>query len=108
MAHNLTCSLGSVFRTTTSCTLWGRLSISAKRFDGSNAQAFNEKLLDILACPLSKKPLRYKRETHELISEEIGVAYPIVNGIPNLLPQDARMIKTGTPLNDVNLKRPDN
>ena len=36
---------------------------------------------------------RYNPETNELISDEIKVAYPIINGIPNLIPQDARIIK---------------
>nr|XP_056711170.1 protein preY, mitochondrial [Euleptes europaea] len=49
-------------------------------------------LLDILVCPLSKKPLRYEESTNELINEELGIAYPIVDGIPNMIPQAARMI----------------
>ncbi|XP_048365979.1 protein preY, mitochondrial [Sphaerodactylus townsendi] len=49
-------------------------------------------LLDILVCPLSKKPLRYEESTNELINEELGIAYPIIDGIPNMIPQAARMI----------------
>ncbi|KAL3860074.1 hypothetical protein ACJMK2_010242 [Sinanodonta woodiana] len=63
-------------------------------------QEFDEKMLEYLACPLSKKPLKYDKENNELISPEIGVAYPIVNGIPNLVPQDSRMIQNKTVLND--------
>lgn len=54
---------------------------------------FDEKLLQHLVCPLSKKDLRYDRERNELICDELGIAYPIVNGIPNLVPQDARRLK---------------
>ncbi|XP_037538575.1 protein preY, mitochondrial-like [Nematolebias whitei] len=54
---------------------------------------FDSSLLDFLVCPLSKKPLRYDANTNELINEELGIAYPIVDGIPNMIPQDARLIK---------------
>ncbi|KAK7114425.1 UPF0434 protein Sde_1297-like [Littorina saxatilis] len=56
-------------------------------------QIFDEKMLEHLVCPLSKKDLRYDKEKNELVCDELGVAYPIVNGIPNLVPQDARMLK---------------
>lgn len=56
---------------------------------------FDESLLEFLVCPLSKNSLRYDKEKGELICDEINVAYPIVNGIPNLVPQDARMLKNG-------------
>ncbi|XP_076469916.1 protein preY, mitochondrial-like [Babylonia areolata] len=57
---------------------------------------FNEKTLEHLVCPLSKKELRYDKDNNELVCDEIGVAYPIVNGIPNMVPQDARMLKNST------------
>nr|XP_045016015.1 protein preY, mitochondrial [Jaculus jaculus] len=47
-------------------------------------------LLEFLVCPLSKKPLRYDASTNELVNEELGIAYPIVDGIPNMIPQAAR------------------
>merc|ERR1719495_2639511 len=53
-------------------------------------------LLSILVCLLSKKPLRYNEETNELVNDELGVAYPIVNGIPNLVPEDGRIINKDT------------
>ncbi|KAK2867178.1 hypothetical protein Q8A67_025295 [Cirrhinus molitorella] len=59
---------------------------------GSESQPFDESLLEFLVCPLSKKPLRYDEKSNELINEELGIAYPIVDGIPNMIPQDARMI----------------
>ncbi|XP_006903505.1 PREDICTED: protein preY, mitochondrial-like [Elephantulus edwardii] len=49
-------------------------------------------LLEFLVCPLSKKPLRYEASTNELINEELGIACPVIDGIPNMIPQSARMI----------------
>ncbi|XP_034082934.1 protein preY, mitochondrial isoform X1 [Gymnodraco acuticeps] len=57
---------------------------------------FDLSLLELLVCPLSKKPLRYAAETNELINEELGIAYPIIDGIPNMIPQDARLIRKHT------------
>ncbi|GAB1290876.1 Protein preY, mitochondrial [Apodemus speciosus] len=51
---------------------------------------FHPALLQFLVCPLSKKPLRYEASTNELINEELGIAYPIIDGIPNMIPQAAR------------------
>jgi hypothetical protein len=48
------------------------------------------KLLEILVCPLTKGPLRYDREKQELVSKEAGLAYPIRDGIPIMLPEEAR------------------
>ncbi|XP_035521395.1 protein preY, mitochondrial-like [Morone saxatilis] len=57
---------------------------------------FDASLLEFLVCPLSKKPLRYEAKTNELINEELGIAYPIVGGIPNMIPQEARLIQKDT------------
>jgi len=65
----------------------------------------DQKLLEILVCPLSKKPLRYDSTRNELISDEIGVAYSIQNGIPNLIPHDGQLLKkngTTSSTNDPN------
>ena len=51
------------------------------------------KLLEILVCPLTKAPLRYDREAQELISEEAGLAYPIRDGIPIMLVDEARRLR---------------
>jgi uncharacterized protein len=48
------------------------------------------RLLEILVCPLTKGPLIYDREAGELISEKAGLAYPIRDGIPIMLPEEAR------------------
>lgn len=51
------------------------------------------KLLEILVCPVSKGPLVYDREKQELISEQSKRAYPIRDGIPVMLVEEARDIK---------------
>lgn len=51
------------------------------------------KLLEILVCPLTKGPLRYDRERAELVSEQAGLAYPIRDGIPIMLPGEARKLQ---------------
>lgn len=48
------------------------------------------RLLEILVCPLTKTTLIYDRERGELISKAAGLAYPIRNGIPIMLPSEAR------------------
>ena len=48
------------------------------------------KLLEILVCPLTKTTLIFDRERNELISKAAGLAYPIRNGIPIMLPSEAR------------------
>ena len=48
------------------------------------------KLLEILVCPLTKGPLIYDHERQELISKRANLAYPIRNGIPIMLPEEAR------------------
>ena len=47
-------------------------------------------LLELLVCPLTKGPLEYDRENNELISEEAKLAYPIRDGIPIMLVDEAR------------------
>ena len=48
------------------------------------------KLLEILVCPMTKGPLEYDAAAQELISRSARLAYPIRNGIPILLPEEAR------------------
>ncbi|HTP76381.1 MAG TPA: Trm112 family protein [Rhizomicrobium sp.] len=50
----------------------------------------DRKLLDSLICPVTKGPLRYSRESNELLSPQAGLAYPIRNGIPIMLAGEAR------------------
>ncbi len=55
--------------------------------------SFDKSLLDILACPLTKTPLKYDEAAQELISESAELAYPIQNGIPILLREEARVLE---------------
>ena len=48
------------------------------------------RLLELLVCPVTKGPLEYKRETKELISRSARLAYPVRDGIPILLENEAR------------------
>lgn len=57
------------------------------------------KLLEILVCPMTKVPLRYDEAAQELISDQAGLAYPIRDGIPVMLVDEAR------PLNDNEVKK---
>lgn len=50
------------------------------------------KLLEILVCPLTKSPLHYDVNAQELISEQAGLAYPIRDGIPIMLVDEARKL----------------
>jgi len=50
------------------------------------------KLLEILVCPLTRDQLIYKADTQELISAKAGLAFPIKDGIPILLVDEAREI----------------
>ncbi len=50
------------------------------------------KLLEILVCPLTKGPLRYDAKAQELVSEQAHLAYPIREGIPIMLVDEARKI----------------
>ena len=50
------------------------------------------KLLELLVCPVTKGPLIYQRDTQELLSRSARLAYPIRDGIPILLEQEARTL----------------
>lgn len=50
------------------------------------------KLLEILVCPLTKGPLDYDREKQELVSKKAGLAYPVRDGIPIMLVDEARKL----------------
>ena len=62
---------------------------------------FDRKMLEILVCPLTKGPLEYDAEKGELVSRQAGLAYPIRDGIPIMLPDEAR------PLDDAEKTRRD-
>ena len=56
------------------------------------ADSVDPKLLEILVCPLTKTPLVYDRERQELVSVKTQMAYPIRDGIPIMLPEEARSL----------------
>lgn len=51
------------------------------------------RLLELLVCPLTKTPLRYDKKAQELISDRAKLAYPIRDGIPVMLVDEAREIE---------------
>jgi uncharacterized protein YbaR (Trm112 family) len=59
------------------------------------AKPIDPKLLEMLVCPLSKGPLIYDRVAGELICKQSGLAYPIRDGIPIMLPDEARPLDDG-------------
>jgi uncharacterized protein YbaR (Trm112 family) len=59
------------------------------------ARKVDPKLLEILVCPVTKTRLEYDAEKQELISKAAGLAYPIRDGIPIMLPDEARELKDG-------------
>ncbi len=61
------------------------------------SDAINPKLIDILVCPLTKGPLTFDKKNKELISPRAKLAYPIRDGVPVMLAEEARPISE-TPL----------
>ncbi|OIV94857.1 hypothetical protein TanjilG_22054 [Lupinus angustifolius] len=57
------------------------------------AALFARSLSHVLVCPLSKQPLRYCELSNSLISDAIGVSFPIKNGIPCLVPRDGKILE---------------
>lgn len=58
----------------------------------AQAASLDTRLLELLACPLTKGPLSYDRERGELVSRLAKLAYPVRDGIPVMLPSEARQI----------------
>ena len=54
----------------------------------------DKKLLDILVCPVTKGPLIYDKQNAELISKSARLAYPIRDGIPVMLENEARTLSS--------------
>jgi uncharacterized protein YbaR (Trm112 family) len=53
------------------------------------------RLLEVLVCPLTRGPLEYDREKEELISRKAKLAYPIRDGVPIMLAEEARPLDEG-------------
>jgi uncharacterized protein YbaR (Trm112 family) len=54
--------------------------------------SIDPRLLAILVCPVTKGPLQYDRVAQELISRKAGLAFPVRDGIPIMLPEEARLL----------------
>lgn len=65
------------------------------RADEHRSAAVDPKLLELLACPLTKGRLSYDRERRELVSASAKLAYPIRDGVPIMLPSEARSLEPG-------------
>lgn len=61
--------------------------------DTQRQAPIDPRLLEILVCPLTKGPLEYDRDMSELISRKAGLAYPVRDGIPIMLPEEARKLE---------------
>lgn len=59
----------------------------------SENETVDPKLLELLVCPLTKGPLRYDAAAQELISDQSGLAFPIRDGIPIMLVDEARELR---------------
>ena len=59
---------------------------------GRGPRAVDPKLLEMLACPLTKSPLRWHPEAGELVSRAAKLAYPVRDGVPIMLPSEARRL----------------
>lgn len=57
-------------------------------------QKMDNKLLEMLVCPVTKGPLVLDKETNELVSNSAKLAYPIRDGIPVLLEEEARLLES--------------
>ena len=58
----------------------------------SDAPDIDPRLLEILVCPVTRGPLTYDREKAELVSQGARLAYPIRDGVPIMLPEEARSL----------------
>jgi uncharacterized protein YbaR (Trm112 family) len=63
----------------------------------TTAASLDPRLLEILVCPVTKGPLTYDGAAGELISAKARLAYPIRDGIPIMLPDEARPLDTPDP-----------
>ncbi len=60
--------------------------------DAANDPGVDPRLLEVLVCPVTRSALTYDREANELVSRAAGLAFPIRNGVPVMLRDEARDI----------------
>jgi len=58
----------------------------------------DDRLLDILACPVCKGPLKYQRAAQVLVGRADRLAFPLRDGVPMMLEEDARQLASDDPL----------
>lgn len=58
----------------------------------ADAPGLDPRLLAILVCPVTKGPLTYDRAAGELVSRQASLAYPVRDGVPIMLPDEARRL----------------
>jgi uncharacterized protein YbaR (Trm112 family) len=58
----------------------------------SDTEKLDPALLELLVCPVSRGPLSYDEKADELISKEAGLAFPVRDGIPIMLTEEARKL----------------
>lgn len=68
---------------------------SSREGEPLSAVPVDPRLLEILVCPVTKTTLVYDRAAGELISRAAGLAYPVRDGIPIMLPEEARRLDEG-------------
>ena len=68
-------------------------NLSSEKDENRDQKMVDPKLLEILVCPASKAPLVYDKTANELISKSAGLAFPIRNGVPILLIDEARQLE---------------
>ena len=61
--------------------------------EGERVALIDTKLLELIACPISKGPLVYDAASSELVSKSARLAYPVRDGIPIMLPSEARSLR---------------
>ena len=64
----------------------------SSRTDAEPGGELDPRLLEVLVCPVAHTPLEYDREARELVSRAARLAYPIRDGIPVMLPEEARSL----------------
>lgn len=61
----------------------------------SSFAVVDPRLLEVLVCPVTRTPLIYDRSRQELVSKAARLAYPVRDGVPVMLPEEARPLAEG-------------
>ena len=77
---------------------WSRRCSRPRNLPGTAENDLDSKLLDILACPVCKGPLRWHRDGQQLVCRADRLAFPVRDGIPVMLEDEARVLVADDPL----------